>query len=119
MDPADTTRDEFASRPAAGALTGWREEVRSFLEKTLDDIQRLSADLWCGARDADVPRATARTAQSAAARPATPAREPTDDPMDASQTRLENLKRRLSEKLRHQSSEKPGDQDRPREDPRS
>ena len=74
LDSADTTRDDLTARGTASALTGWRDEVHSFLEKTLDDIQQVSADLWCVPREAEAPRTAARATPPAAARPMTPAR---------------------------------------------
>ena len=106
VDSAEATRDNAVPPDAAAsALTGWREEVRSFLERTLQEIQQAVAELQPRSHARTPPRSPAASpTPTAPARTAAVGRESIDGQMDASQTRLENLKRRLSERLRTSST---------------
>lgn len=86
-----------------GELELWRNEVREFCEDTLRQLQQLSSMLDSELQGNE-PRAgvstdtVSRMETQTLDLPIKP--KPADEPVDSSRSRLENLKRQLSEKLR-------------------
>lgn len=136
-----TTRPGGAASADSGVLSGWREEIRVFFEQTVQEIHRIVSGLQVKPRDANAakpvgsrtttrPKDAFADAQPAAVPVKRPNREPAtvatesarsepQDSIDASRTRLENLKRRLSEQLRTQQVTVTDANERPREESHS
>ncbi len=136
-----TTRLGSIASAESGVLTGWREEIRSFLEQTVQEIHRIVSGLQAKTRDekvtkpvasrpTELPKNVPSNTQPASASANRVNREPTtvaaentrggpQDSIDASRTRLENLKRRLSEQLRTQQVTVVDANERQREEPHS
>jgi hypothetical protein len=113
VDSAEATRDNSVQPDDAAALAGWREEVQDFLERTLQEIQDAIAELEPRLQEHAPPRPPAATPPRVEpARPRPAGRAEVPNQMDASQTRLENLKRRLSEKLQTHLSDESGKEPR-------
>lgn len=106
VDFEKTTHNAPANPPPNGLQATWREEIRSFVERTVQEIHSVVA----GIPPKQPPVRSPRPVES---RPTTTvpsesrSRSREGEPVDASRTRLENLKRRLSEKLQTPQTDEP------------
>jgi hypothetical protein len=138
VNPQKTNRSGSVASAEPAVWKSWREEIRSFIEQTVQEIHRIVADLQTKPRASAAPPPTElRPADAPGKRPeeSRPRTQPTNrpsrveadaasqaaraeavDPIDASRTRLENLKRRLSEQLRTQQTSTTDADERPREE---
>lgn len=107
VDSAKTTNDAPAVSSSTSLLATWREEVRGFVERTLQEIHSVVA----GIQPKQPPVESASSVETrprvtTTVRSESSNRSTGSEPLDSSRTRLENLKRRLSEKLQTQQTDR-------------